>query len=313
MQLGWSSIRPRAPWTDTAPVDSWVARTLYAAARVPEGTAVWSTAGALLVVAFIDHLLGARWSLGLLYYLPVAFAAWRLGRDPALIAGIICSSFWVALAAHMSAPGAAELPVLAWGLLTHLGSFSLVAVLVSEMRDLFERERILGRHCHLTGALTGRAFRDVLEETVTAARRRRAGLAMIYVDMDDFKSVNDRLGHAAGDAALEAFARGVGRALMPGDQFARTGGDEFVILMADRGPNARREIDRIRASALASLAESGDVGATMGAIIVPAGRDLEPGDLVRRADAAMYEAKRGGKGSICIFELGERAPLHAAA
>lgn len=306
-------VRPRAPWTDTEAVRNAVARALYAAARVETRFAVAGTILSLMLMAAIDRAAGPQWSLGLLYYLPIAFAAWRLGRDFALTAGLISTAGWFLLTTN-GRIGEVNWLALGWSAVAHLVSFAVVAVLVSEVRELFERERTNARFCHLTGALTGRAFRNVLDQAVLDARRRQTGLALVYVDMDDFKLVNDEFGHAAGDAVLEAFSAAVRNTLEEGDHLARTGGDEFVILLAGRRGRERTAIELVRANALTAMrALDSQVSASMGAIVVPPGRIVDPGDLVRRADSAMYEAKRGGKGSICVFEIGERPGLHIAA
>lgn len=268
---------------------------------------------ALMLAIVVEHATASRWSLGIFFYLPIAFAAWRLGRDFALVAGLMTTLGWALLTLNGRIGEVTALGML-WAVATQLLSYAVVAVLVSEIRDLFERERTIARHCHLTGALTGRAFRDVLDEAVADAKRTREGLALIYVDMDDFKLVNDAFGHSAGDAVLEAFGMAVRGAMAEGDQFARTGGDEFVVLLRDRRGGERGAIDKLRRAALDALKRlDAQVSASMGAIVVPPGRAVDPGDLVRRADTAMYEAKRGGKGSICVFELGERPGLHVAA
>lgn len=306
-------VRSRAPWTEVGPVKGAVAWALYAATRMSTPVAVATTVAALVVTAALDNSIGNVWSLGLLYYFPVAFAAWRLGRNVALFAGFVSTALWLLLVSKGTTPDLQSLP-LWWSFAAHLLTFSFVAVVVSEMRDLFERERKLARQCHLTGALSGRAFRDVLDREVAAARKRGAPMALVYVDMDNFKALNDRFGHAAGDAALEAFSRGVVSVLRKGDHFARTGGDEFVVLLTGAASDRRETVDLIRAAAYNAMQGlEMPVTCSMGAILVPGDRVIDAGDLVRRADKAMYEAKRAGKDGICIFEIGKRSPLSVAA
>lgn len=306
-------VRPKAPWRETGPVQGAVARALCAATRVSTPVAIAGTLAALMLVAAVDDAIGDRWTLGLFYYFPVAFAAWRLGRGLALGVGLLCSAVWYLFASQQ---GMATDDTLAlwWSIAAQLLSYAVVAVVVSEMRELFERERRLARYCHLTGALSGRAFRDVLDQEVALAQQRGAPLGLVYVDMDDFKALNDRRGHAAGDAALEAFAAAVQSTLRDGDYFARTGGDEFVVLLTGPGSDERAVIDHIRRTATTALGRAEiAAGCSMGAILVPGDRMIDAGDLMRRADKAMYEAKRAGKGGLCVFEVGKRSPLSVAA
>lgn len=304
---------PQNRWSDQGPLKGGIARLLFDATRVSTPTAVASAMLALFAVALLDDAIGTRWPLGVFFYLPIAFAAWRLGRVFGVTAGLLGAfAWWIAATRHASAP---HMPfALMWGFVSRALSFGVVALLVAEMRELFERERVLARHCHLTGALSGRAFRDLLEAVVERAARRRHSIALIYLDLDDFKVVNDLHGHGEGDARLLAFAGAVIAALGPGDYLARTGGDEFVILLTGHDGAERHAIDRARATATMALATGiPPISASMGAVIVPAGMRADAGDLVRRADAAMYEGKRAGKGRLCVFDLGAPAPLAVAA
>ncbi len=305
-------LLPRNRWTDSSPIKGAIARMLYDATRVRTRWALIGTLGALIAMAVADDALGDRWSLGLFYYLPVAFAAWRLGRLPGLAASLIAALAWSAITIGHHGPAQAPL-ALAWGFASRALSFAFAAVLVSEMRGLFERERLLGRHCHLTGALSGRAFRDVLDAAVRHRGAARS-MALAYLDLDDFKLINDSHGHAEGDARLRALAKALSDSLGPGDHLARTGGDEFVVLLTGYDGVEREAIARAHAAATRALSEGPvPITCSMGGVIVPPGMRIDAGDLVRRADAAMYEGKRAGKGQLLVFELGAPARVTVAA
>lgn len=305
-------LLPRNRWSESGPIKGAIARMLYGATRVRTRVAVIATLAALLVMAAADDVLGDRWSLRLFYYLPIAFAAWRLGRVPGVAAGLIAAFAWSGFAVSDHGLAPTSFAVL-WGFASRAVSFAFAAVLVSQMREVFERERTLARHCHLTGALSGRAFRDVLD----AAVRRRGdtgSLGLAYLDLDDFKLVNDSHGHAEGDARLQALALALDATLGPGDHLARTGGDEFVILLTGHDGHEDAAISRAHAAATRALTEGPmPITCSMGAVIVPAGLPMDAGDLVRRADAAMYEGKRAGKGKLLIFDLGAPGRIAAAA
>ncbi len=306
-------LLPRNRWSESGPIKGAIARMLYAATRVSTPVALWSTIAALVATAATDEALGERWSLGLFYYLPVAFAAWRLGRVPGLIASAFAVLAWSGFTVFHT--DVRNMPLaITWGFLSRILSFGFVAILVSEMRGLFERERRLGRHCHMTGALSGRAFRDILDAAVERSARERRSMALAYLDLDDFKLVNDRFGHPEGDARLRELADALAGALGPGDQMARTGGDEFVIVFTGHDGLERPALERARAAVMTALArEPMPITCSMGAVIVPAGMTADAGDLVRRADSAMYEGKRAGKGKLQVFELGAPGRIAAAA
>ena len=304
---------PRNRWSDSGPIKGAIARMLYAATGISTRLALLATLTALVAMAAVDDALGARWSLGLFYYLPVAFAAWRLGRMPGLVSALLAALAWSGLSVSHTAFQHMPLALI-WGFASRALSFAFAAIIVAEMRLLFERERTLGRYCHLTGALSGRAFRDLLDEVTARARHERRSISLVYIDLDDFKQVNDRFGHSAGDARLRAFAGAIRAVLTPRDQLARTGGDEFVVLLTGHEGRERAAIDHVRRAAAAALAvPSMPTTASMGAVIVPAGMAADAGDLVRRADAAMYQGKRAGKGQLLVFEMGAPGRMAAAA
>ena len=306
-------LLPRNRWADSGPIKGCIARLLYGATRVPTATAICAAFAAITLLAVADAMLGPRWSLSMFYYLPIAFAAWRLGGAFGILASVLGALAWALIALGGPSIEADPGPAF-WAFASRAVSFSVGALIVAEMRRLFERERGLARHDDLTGALSGRAFRDVLDAEVAAARRKRRSLALVYTDLDDFKHVNDCKGHSAGDAMLRVFAAGATGAMTAGDTLARTGGDEFVMLLVGHEGDERAAVERLRAGVATALGTGvHPISCTMGAIIVPAGHAIEPGELVRRADAAMYEAKRMGKGGLCVFELGQRSPLAVAA
>jgi diguanylate cyclase (GGDEF)-like protein len=182
------------------------------------------------------------------------------------------------------------------------------AVLLRHVQDLAERDS-------LTGAANRRMFEVTLERVLTApeGRSRREPLtAVLFIDLDDFKVVNDSLGHAAGDALLVAVTERISASVRDGDLVARLGGDEFAILTADAADlkrsvsMAQRLVRELRAPFLI-----GDRHVSVTASIgIASARDATElaSDVVRNADVAMYMAKANGKAGFAIFDPG----MHAA-
>ncbi|HEX3463552.1 MAG TPA: diguanylate cyclase [Candidatus Elarobacter sp.] len=153
---------------------------------------------------------------------------------------------------------------------------------------------LLARRDALTDLPNRRAFDEHLEGAL--ARRRHEELAVLYVDLDGFKPVNDRLGHAAGDAVLAACGERLRSVLRPSDFIARLGGDEFAaIVTVDSADDAAAIASRIEAALdrpFAVHAETASLGASVGVVLVPhAG--VTPREVLRAADDAMYRVKRG--------------------
>lgn len=167
---------------------------------------------------------------------------------------------------------------------------------VRNHRLLREVDR-LASHDELTGLLNRRAFLSRGGERLTQARDARAVVAL--ADLDHFKQVNDRLGHAAGDSALRHVATLLAEAAPEGSLVARLGGEEFVILfdwpgMAPMQTAMERMRDSIAATPCA-VSDGVEVAITVSIGIAIAGQDDDMDQLLRRADAAMYAAKHGGR------------------
>ena len=176
---------------------------------------------------------------------------------------------------------------------------------ITDRKVLEERLEQQALHDPLTGLPNRRLFSDRLAHALQGTWRRDWGVAVLFMDLDDFKVVNDSLGHEAGDLLLTVVAQRLSRCLRSGDTLARFGGDEFVVLVdAVEDPGeavevARRVTDELRrpfALEGRELYVSASVGISSGTA-----RTKTPEDLLREADTAMYRAKEAG-GGFRVFD-----------
>jgi diguanylate cyclase (GGDEF)-like protein len=162
-----------------------------------------------------------------------------------------------------------------------------------------ERIRQLAHHDSLTGLPNRLLFNDRLDQAISLAKRDSRQFALLYLDLDKFKPVNDSLGHAAGDQLLKEVAARIRRLLRESDTLARVGGDEFIVILPDiAGREVAETVVRKIVSALAAPFLLGDpkhsieIGASIGIAVYPADA-LSADALVKAADIAMYAGKEG--------------------
>jgi diguanylate cyclase (GGDEF)-like protein/PAS domain S-box-containing protein len=187
----------------------------------------------------------------------------------------------------------------------------LLSYMISQFEDITERkaseERLTRQALH--DSLTGLPNRTLFADRVRMASSRRLarGFAIVYLDLDGFKLVNDTLGHAAGDQVLIEVARRLERLLRAGDTLARLSGDEFALLCEEVGEQEVRTIAERVIDAMADpievqgreITQAASIGI---AIYGPDGTPVEPDEMLGDADLAMYRAKAAGKSRYALFE-----------
>jgi diguanylate cyclase (GGDEF)-like protein/PAS domain S-box-containing protein len=178
---------------------------------------------------------------------------------------------------------------------------------VSERKAFEEQLTHQAFHDSVTHLANRALFNERVRHAVARARREPMGLAAIFVDLDDFKTINDSLGHAAGDEVLLEVAKRITLAVRTGDTPARFGGDEFAILLEDvddvqaAADTAQRVLDSLSAP-LEIAHKTLSIRASVGISIAEAGVAIDADELIRNADSAMYIAKTDGKGGYRVFE-----------
>ena len=273
---------------------------------------------AVLVVAVgvLDYLSGPQIGFSLFYLGPIVWGAWHGQRALGIGLALLAAAFWIG--AEVLWVGVT--PVSMWNGLTRLGIYVSMSWLISRVRDdqhelralnerlkeLLEHEQHLGRTDGLTGLPNRRMFVDELRRASARIHRAAKPIALAYIDLDGFKTFNDRMGHAAGDSVLRSVAAVLGGQVRGTDIAARLGGAQFGILL-DRCSEdsakvtATRLVDQLTV-ALKS-AGAGDVGVSVGVACFE-NDSFTPEAMIDHADAAMYCAKGQGLNRIYITRLG---------
>ncbi len=173
------------------------------------------------------------------------------------------------------------------------------------LRNTLSQVQHLAHHDILTGLPNRALFVDRLQRAILKTRREKSLFALLYIDIDRFKQINDQYGHAAGDEVLKACCNRMMACIRDSDSIGRLGGDEFVVLLEDlHSPQDALEIaKKFQAGISMGVASGGELIATsisIGIAIFPTDSDSEEG-LFKRADTAMYRSKQNGRSSIHLY------------
>lgn len=280
-------------------------------ARLPRPAILAIAVLGIVVVAGIDLLTGYEVSLSLFYLVPVAMASWYAGRRAGVaIAVLSCFSWYFA---DLAAGHQYTHPAIAvWNALVRLGYFLLAALLLTALRASLLAQQHLARTDALTGLYGRRAFEDRIAQHFASARRRRAPLSLAYIDLDDFRKVNETHGHAEGDRVLRAIGQALQRAVRESDTAARVGGDEFALILPDTDDAGAREVGTKLGRALAQLLPDDDgISFSMGVVTV-LDAAIAPEHAVAAADELMYSVKHQGKAAVAYRVLGGAVRPHVA-
>lgn len=237
-------------------------------------------------------------------YIPIVCAAcWALGRSGYLVA--LVAAFLVVVP-HFAEPSRLPIAVLGVRMAVRAATYLFVAAIVLSFRQSFEREHHLAVRDRMTGALNKEMFRERAIHRLDSADVARQSLLLAILDLDDFKGVNNRHGHVAGDAVLRAFARGAREIIRREDDFGRIGGDEFAFLIpvhsAEEGVRFARALHERLSLVLAGTLHP--VTCSMGALVIAPDAPRDEPSLMHAVDQLMYAVKRAGKNAVEIGHAG---------
>jgi diguanylate cyclase (GGDEF)-like protein len=180
-------------------------------------------------------------------------------------------------------------------------AFVVVGILLARLKTALDEESRLSRTDPLTGLLNTRAFYQEAERLLAVARRYGRPITLAYLDLDNFKAVNETVGHTGGDEVLRRVAEVLKRNVRAGDLSVRAGGDEFIVMLSETAADgAAVVLERLRSEIAAIFSEVVlPITVTVGAVTL-GHPPLEVEPLVQRADAVMFSAKATGKNQVRV-------------
>jgi diguanylate cyclase (GGDEF)-like protein len=248
----------------------------------------------MIIVGVIDYLTGSEISVSLFYLISIFVAAWFVGRRFAFVISLLSAIMWH-IASYTLTDTHIYPAVAYWNTFVRFGFFIITAYLIATIKIRLDTERHFSREDALTGVANVRSFYEKMENEIFRSRRYKRPLTLAYIDLDDFKQINDQNGHSAGDEVLQKVARTIDTNIRVIDTIGRLGGDEFALLLPEiTAKQAQVTIKRL-GICLREVMDA--VTCSIGVITIlhnpPAAQEI-----IKMADDLMYEAKRAGKDTV---------------
>ena len=259
----------------------------------------WFFSGLVLVacMGILDILTGSELAFSLFYLIPIILITWFAGKKIGLVICGASAIMW--FAADVLAGQAYTLPIIRyWNAAVRLSFFILISLFLSSLKEL-GREKEIARLDYLTGAVNRRLFFEILQRELDRYQRYRHPFSIVYIDIDNFKTVNDQKGHKIGDKLLRVVVTQITRFLRKTDTIARLGGDEFALLLTEVDQSLSKVIvTRIQLALLDEMKKSNlPVTFSIGVLTCLDAR-ISPDEMVTKADELMYKVKKNGKNAI---------------
>jgi diguanylate cyclase (GGDEF)-like protein len=263
--------------------------------RVPRWAILASSLVVTASVAWLDYRMGDGIEIAVFYLPPIVAVAWHLGRS----AGVSFAALTTVTRAVLdwtSQPVGSPAHFLFFNSAAQLLFFLFIAGMVSLLAEQTVELRTLAREDPLTGIPNRRAFFGALDRAVEWSRRQGMPWALAYLDVDNFKKINDTLGHGTGDEVLRRVARSLREGTRKVDVVARLGGDEFALLLPETdAPRAEMIVNKVLVLLEEMVVREGwDVSFSIGSVTFTAPPESVDA-AVAMADACMYRAKAHGK------------------
>ncbi len=251
----------------------------------------------VLIISIVDYIIVIDISCSILYLLPISMTRWYSTRWFSFILVLISTVGW--FIAEFAAKTNLHWLLLFWNTAVRLIVFLTIAYLISSLKIAYEKEKKLARTDGLTGIINQRFFLELLRLEYNRSIRYDHYLTLAYLDLDNFKEINDRFGHHVGDKLLRLIAQTIQKQIRETDTIARLGGDEFALLL----PETHYETGKVTLQRIQQILKTTievyypQVSFSIGAVTfisLPDSVDL----MLNKADSLMYEVKKSGKNRI---------------
>jgi diguanylate cyclase (GGDEF)-like protein len=246
------------------------------------------------IIGFIDYLTGNEFGFSIFYVLPIILVTWFTNQRLGFMISFFSAIVWLVAVVTASQSYSISLIPL-WNSFIRFAFFIIITFLLSSLKSSLE----LARTDHLTSAINSRYFYDIVQMEMNRFQRNQHPFTVAYIDLDNFKAMNDRFGHIVGDQVLITLVNSVSKVIRKSDFIARLGGDEFAVLFPETDQEAARIIfSKIQNSFVEAVQQKNwSITFSVGVLtckVAPQTID----ELIRMADELMYLAKSDGKNTV---------------
>lgn len=270
--------------------------------RLFEGRTVffWTISGILLVgvLGVLDYKTGNELSFSLFYLIPISLAAWYAGPTLAFFISILSTLTW--LAAELFVRDYYSLAIIDfWNTLIRLSFFLIVTYLLSKLRQSQTTIETLARTDHITGSANSRYFHELLGRELQRSDRYQRAFTLVYLDLDNFKQVNDQFGHTEGNELIKFIADELKSQIRRTDIVSRLGGDEFAILFPEAGQQAVEAImSKIQIHLAERLSQTYPFVTFSAGAVTYSAAPKSIRETIKIADELMYSVKTSTKNGV---------------
>lgn len=254
------------------------------------------------IIGILDYVTGYKLGFSIFYLIPIVLIVWCFGLNSGIIISFVSTIVWAM--ADIAARGEElELFIMVWNSSIRMGFFITVTTILANLMQSLEREKTLARTDFLTGVANNQSFMEFFNDELNRSKRYRRPFTLVYLDCDEFKTVNDSLGHETGNRVLKEVATTMAKTIRPIDKVGRLGGDEFLVLMPETGvEESKNAVKRLERELLKTMKlNNWDVTFSIGAasFIAPI---QSASEIISQVDKLMYFAKNNGKNRIVYGE-----------
>ncbi len=252
-------------------------------------------------VASLDHLTGAELSFSIFYLLPIVLVTWYLQSRTGYLFCAIAALLWLFID-FSSNHSYRNVLIPVWNTGVRFSFFIVISMLLRELKGRLASEKSMAITDGLTGILNAREFKKRSGDLINLASRRQHPVVLGYIDIDNFKTVNDEFGHSEGDRVLISVSRALAKCVRTTDVLGRLGGDEFAVFLHETdSAGGQVMFDRMYEELTQTAVEGGwPIGFSIGVAVFtapPANID----DALKAADSLMYRVKKTGKNRL-VYE-----------